>query len=195
VPDYRTHQVHPELFSAEECDLILDLARELPVEHAALEGHGGVDTDESLRSASIAWMPRDEASSWIFERLAAVCDAANEDYGFDLRGFDEDLQFTTYDRPGAFYTWHQDGLDAPVATRKLSIVVQLSDPSHYEGADLELFQVVEDYDEAELEEFRRCTRRRGTAVVFPAFEYHRVTPLRSGTRHSLVCWVGGPPFR
>ena len=32
-------------------------------------------------------------------------------------------------------------------------------------------------------------------VVFPAFEHHRVTPMISGTRNSLVCWVGGPPFR
>ena len=74
-------------------------------------------------------------------------------------------------------------------------MVQLSDPDDYDGADLELFQVVEDYSEDELAEHRAASRACGAVVVLPAFEYHRVTPLRSGVRRSLVSWVSGPPFR
>jgi PKHD-type hydroxylase len=121
--------------------------------------------------------------------------ASHQTYGFDLAGFTEDLQFTTYDRPGSFYTWHQDGLDGAVAGRKLSLVVQLSDPASYEGSDLELLDVAEDYSDDDRAAWRTRARRRGTVIAFPAFEYHRVTPLISGTRHSLVCWIGGPPFR
>jgi PKHD-type hydroxylase len=73
--------------------------------------------------------------------------------------------------------------------------VQLSDPATYEGSDLQLLEVVEDYDDADGGAWRSRVRRRGTVIAFPAFEYHRVTPLESGVRHSLVCWVGGPPFR
>ena len=43
--------------------------------------------------------------------------------------------------------------------------------------------------------WRAASARRGTAIVFPAFEYHRVRSLRSGVRRSLVSWVSGPPFR
>ncbi|MDZ7732078.1 MAG: 2OG-Fe(II) oxygenase [Acidimicrobiia bacterium] len=124
---------------------------------------------------------------WPSGRIAA--------YDFELTGFTEDLQFTSYDETGAFYTWHQDGLDGEVAGRKLSIVIQLSASTDYEGSDLELLDVVEDYPAEDLAAWRRRVRRRGTAVLFPAFEYHRVTPLVRGTRHSLVCWIGGPPFR
>lgn len=192
---YSTHEVHPQVFDADECDRILEIGASLLPDTAGLESDDGPVADGAIRRASIAWLRRDHDSEWIHQRLESVCDDANERYRFDLAGFDEDLQFTTYDEPGAFYTWHQDGLDGPVAHRKLSLVVQLSDPTAYEGADLELFQVTADLVEDELRKFRQLTRRRGTAVVFPAFEYHRVTPLLSGARHSLVSWASGPPFR
>ncbi len=192
---YETHEVHPGVFSATECERIVALGLELTDSEGALEGDAAPLTDHAVRDARIAWIPAGDDTAWIAERIAAVADDANERYGFDLSGVDEDLQFTTYHRKGSFYTWHQDGLDGPVAHRKLSVVVQLSDPDDYVGAALELFQVVEDYDRDELAEFRRMTRQQGTAVVFPAFEYHRVTPLERGTRHSLVSWVSGQPFR
>lgn len=193
--DYHTHEWHSGVFTVEECERILRLGAALEPERAGVEGDAGAGEDRSLRSATIAWVPADRATDWVFDRLRRTVEDANERYGFDLDGVVEDLQFTTYERPGAFYTWHQDGLDGPVAHRKLSVVVQLSDPADYEGADLELFQVVEDLDADELDEFRSAVRERGSALVFPAFEYHRVTELRSGVRHSLVAWFGGPPFR
>jgi PKHD-type hydroxylase len=192
---YVTHVRYAEVFDAQECEQIVRAGLALPEEPAGVEGDDGPLGDGQVRAAQIAWMAPGEELGWVVERLARLCDDANEVYGFDLTGFDEDLQFTTYRTPGSFYTWHQDGLDTGVAMRKLSIVVQLTDPSEYDGADLELFQVVEDHDDAELAEIRAASRAQGTAVVFPAFEYHRVTPLERGVRHSLVCWVSGPPFR
>jgi PKHD-type hydroxylase len=38
-------------------------------------------------------------------------------------------------------------------------------------------------------------RARGTLVAFPSYLLHRVTPITSGTRKSLVAWVSGPVFR
>lgn len=32
-------------------------------------------------------------------------------------------------------------------------------------------------------------------VIFPAFEYHEVTPVTKGERLSLVAFVNGPNFR
>lgn len=192
---YRTHELHHDVFSDDECDRIVALGATLQTDHGGLEGDDGVIADPTLRTAEIAWMPPSSDSEWIFERLARVVADANERYGFALSGFDEELQFTTYGREGAFYTWHQDGLDGPVAHRKLSLVVQLSDPATYQGCDLDLFQVVADHEGDELAEIHQEARRRGTVVVFPAFEYHRVTELRSGVRRSLVSWVSGPPFR
>ena len=195
-PPYQSCEIHPRVFTPRQCDRIVDLCGELAEVDAVLEAQdGGEVGDESVRRARIAWVPPTDDTWWIYEKLTKVAERANRRYGFDLTGFDEDLQFTVYDQPGAFYSWHQDGLDGRVGRRKLSMVVQLSDPADYEGGQLQLFDVYEDSDGPELDEFNAAASARGTVVVFPSFEYHRVLPMRSGTRRSLVTWVSGPPFR
>lgn len=216
APPYQPVQIHPKVFTAGQCDRIVQLGLSLPCDAAGLEGDGGESTNDStLRDSRTSWIPPDPENEWIFRKLATVAERANRQYRFDLTGFDEDLQFTVYDRPGAFYTWHQDGLDGTVANRKLSLVVQLSDPGDYTGGQLELFATRGEPGPAELAAAETVevdlgdpsgygssgmdgadpAHARGSVLVFPSFEFHRVTPLRSGVRHSLVCWVSGPPFR
>jgi PKHD-type hydroxylase len=38
-------------------------------------------------------------------------------------------------------------------------------------------------------------RPRGSVIVFPSHEWHRITPVTKGTRYSLVIWAIGKPFR
>ncbi len=173
----------------------MELGLGLPGSRGELHEQEDVSPESSIRDSATAWLPSDERTAWIHDRLAGVAEWANRAYGFDLDGFVEDLQFTSYDRAGAHYTWHQDGLDGELGHRKLSIVVQLTDPAEYRGGDLEFLEVAEDYDAGQRADYLGSVRRQGAAVVFPAFEFHRVLPLRSGVRHSLVAWIGGPPFR
>ena len=37
-------------------------------------------------------------------------------------------------------------------------------------------------------------RKKGSVIVFPSFLLHKVTPVTSGTRYSLVMWTLGQPF-
>ncbi|MFW2384173.1 MAG: 2OG-Fe(II) oxygenase [Acidimicrobiales bacterium] len=194
----RAHQcalVYPSVFSARQCQRIVDLAADLAIEDAHIsDGLGTSEHDDELRRSRVAWIPFEEPFTWIHDKLVGVVRRANRQYDFDLIGFTEDLQFTEYEGAGSFHTWHQDGLDGELAARKLSMVVQLSDPADYEGGDLELFGRSNDDSDA-TSDWRTTVRGHGSVVAFPAFEFHRVTPLLSGTRRSLVCWIGGPPFR
>jgi PKHD-type hydroxylase len=194
-PAWQPHQVFDAAFTPRQCDRLVACGDRLTTEGGALADDGDRDVDPALRRAQVAWLAPDGESAWVYDKLTKLALRANRVYGFDLSAFVEDLQYTVYDEPGAFYTWHQDGLDGEVATRKLSLVVQLSHPGDYEGADLEFLDVVEDYSPAERSRWLRASRARGTVIAFPAFEYHRVSPLVAGVRRSLVCWVGGPPFR
>lgn len=202
-PVYEPYRIVPKAFSVAQCRRIVELGGSAPEEPAGVEGAEGAEDDPGLRRSTVAWIPPDDGSRWIYERLARIVQRANRHYRFELTGFAEDLQFTRYDTPGAFYTWHQDGLDGPVGLRKLSVVVQLSDPGDYDGGELELFALAGERDggdpegapTGDAEAWEAASAQQGTAVVFPAFEYHRVRPLRSGTRCSLVSWVSGPPFR
>ncbi len=195
-PPYQSCEVHPRAFTPRQCDRIVELCTKLASAEATLEADGGDDVDDAtVRRARVAWVPPGDDTWWIYEKLAKVAERANRRYRFDLSGFDEDLQFTIYDEPGAFYSWHQDGLDGRVGRRKLSLVLQLSDPATYDGGQLQMFDLAEDADAEELDAFDLAASQQGAVVAFPSFEYHRVLPMRSGVRRSLVTWVSGPPFR
>ena len=182
---YACAQVYRGVFSERQCRRIVEQAVALTADDGRV---GTGDTASDVRRSTVTWIPATDATAWIVDKLTAVVRRANRGYGFDLIGFTEDLQFTEYAGHGAHYAWHQDGLDGELALRKLSIVVQLSPDTDYSGGNLELFGLDD-------ESWSQTTREQGTVVVFPSFEYHRVTPVVSGTRRSLVCWVGGPPFR
>ena len=134
APPYQGYQLHAGVFTPRQCRRIVDLAHGMRLDDALLEGVAGAEiADEGIRRSRTAWIPPSDESWWIYDKLAKVVAKANRTYRFDLTGFAEDLQFTAYDEPGAFYGWHQDGLDGAVAVRKLSIVVQLTPPDEYEG--------------------------------------------------------------
>jgi PKHD-type hydroxylase len=84
------------------------------------------------------------------------------------------------------YDWHMDA-SAPEngIQRKLSISILLSDPSEFEGGQLQL-KGMEDTPLLE---------KKGSIIVFPSFIEHRVTPVTKGVRYSAVTWASGPSFR
>ena len=67
------------------------------------------------------------------------------------------------------------------------MVLMLSDPSEFEGGEL---QIKTDSDDAITLE-----QKKGRAWFFPSYILHRVTPVTRGIRRSLVLWVGGPEFK
>jgi predicted 2-oxoglutarate/Fe(II)-dependent dioxygenase YbiX len=73
----------------------------------------------------------------------------------------------------------------PEYQRKLTFILQLTDPDEYVGGDL----IVYTHKEEE-----RMTRQQGSLIVFPSYTMHEVTELLSGTRYSLIGWVLGPEF-
>ncbi len=190
---YECPVVLPRFFGPRQCERIRDSCLALDRDEGLVDSGTRGGHDESTRKAGISWWSPDEHNLWVFEKLASAVEKANRIYQYDLIGFTEDIQFTRYDTKGSFYDWHQDGLEGELANRKLSLVVQLSSPEDYVGADLEMFSLCSDPEVGR--QWRDDLRGLGTVIVFPAFEFHRVTPLTQGQRFSLVCWVGGPPFR
>ena len=142
---------------------------------------------QDIRITQTAWMPPTPQSQWIYDRIQRVARALNDrSYQFDLRGFSENLQYTIYNgTEGGHYGWHVDQGPLKVQ-RKFSISVQLSDPSDYEGCNLE-FQAGNKIETA--------PRTHGAIVGFPSYVLHRVTPCTRGTRKALVAWTTGPKLR
>ena len=108
-------------------------------------------------------------------------------WNFDLVTATEDLQFTEYYATNkGHYDWHLDTGPDNLSIRKVSITVQWSDPSEYEGGELELLRG----RDPEI-----APKGKGVVVMFPSYIMHRVTPVTKGTRKSFVLWLGGGHYR
>ena len=79
--------------------------------------------------------------------------------------------------------------DNAVFDRKLSVVVQLSEPEDYEGGVFEIDDVVRPYPLN-----TSLFQPRGSILIFPSYIKHRVLPVTKGVRRSLVTWYNGPKF-
>lgn len=173
--------------STNQADLIVEKGDQLPVAEAGL-GFDGSTVNDQYRSSEIRWMTPEPDVSGLLWHFANT--ANRNAFGFDI-SYLQDIQYTTYHATqNGKYDWHHDTFwgNPTSFDRKISIVVQLSDPRDYEGGD---FEIDPQYQALPAEEIRT----KGAVIVFPSFIRHRVTPVTKGVRRSLVCWVEGPKFR
>jgi PKHD-type hydroxylase len=152
----------------------------------------GPDTNNSIRNSEVNLHYINKDNRWLFDKLLFATSIINDTfYNFDLFGFDH-FQYTEYNGAGTKYDYHTDmvfgdhepiGIEVP---RKLSFSLVLSDSSEYEGGDLELLHT---------DSPNKLEQKRGRILAFPSYVLHRVTPIISGSRRSIVFWAVGPKFK
>jgi len=172
-------------FTEQELNWLQDRAKN-STQNAYVGGINGGEINTTVRRSQVSWLENNSDTAWVFKKLAHVASQLNaEHFGFDLTGFGEALQLTNYDQAeNGMYGWHRDfggGI-----SRKLSMAVQLTDPSEYEGGNLQMFTSLQP---------QNVRKQRGLIAVFPAYVLHQVTPVTQGSRQSLVAWVSGPSFK
>ena len=175
-------------FTEQELNWLQQQARD--VKQKATIGNGNGELNFNIRRSGLNWMPNTQDTQWVFEKLGYVVSSLNSQYfRFDLRGFGEQIQLTNYDySEHGMYGWHVDMiLNTQSPCRKLSLVLQLSDPVEYEGGVLEL--------QPHNKDAIKMRKQRGLIVVFPSWTLHQVTPVTQGNRQSLVAWITGPAFK
>jgi PKHD-type hydroxylase len=183
-------QIWHNYLNANKCQEFIDDALKIQPMQAKIGFKSDAVNDKEYRRSKVRWLNRTAPKfQWMFTHMENLFRRANQSFGFDLNYFHE-IQFTEYheDYEG-YYNWHEDlnWIENRPCQRKLSIVVQLTDPSEYEGGELEL--------KTDQPPNKERLKQRGTAIVFPSFLKHRVTPVTKGCRYSLVSWYEGPPFR
>jgi len=171
-------------FTAAEMDAIECVGDALIKQDAAI--HAG-ENDAKIRVTKVGWLLRDARTEPFYSRIMAFVGQLNaHSYRFEIVDL-EPIQYTVYHgAEGGHYDWHVDQSANSPSPRKISISIQLTDPAQYEGCNLEL---------QDSPQIWVAPRERGTAIAFPSYTLHRVTPIVSGTRKSLVVWVRGPEFR
>lgn len=180
-------------FPPDVCKYIVDTALKREPSEAQIGTDAGIKADDSFRRSSIRFVTHgDEELNFLFDELWRLAIKANQEW-FDVHISKLDYyQIAEYDgeRRGEYKTHHDifyiNG--DPYYHRKLSCVIQLSDPADYKGGDL-MFEHVNAYPNAE------DMRQQGTAIFFPSFVRHAAQPVTEGKRHSIAAWFDGPKWR
>jgi|TARA_B100000941_G_C28280366_1_gene436189 PKHD-type hydroxylase len=130
---------------------------------------------------------------------------------YDLYDLDNStIQYTRYD-VGDFYDWHKDAdvdtcfkpnivpssgvnlandqvLIKGECVRKLSFSLQLSDENDYTGGELV-------FRNSDYTDTLTAPKDRGTLIIFDSRLEHKVCPVKTGIRKSIVGWIVGPRWR
>jgi PKHD-type hydroxylase len=176
------------VFTPEELDLIIDIGKSLPLVNGGVND-ANTPASTAVRRSKIAWIYPEVSNTFIFVKLTDALLRINDTFfNYDLTEL-EDLQFTEYDSSyeGMYRNHTDDGYDTE-KYRKLSFTLQLSDPTDYEGGDLQLYRW-------KLDQPNVVKKERGLLSVFTSSTIHEVTPVTKGTRYTLVGWANGPRFR
>jgi PKHD-type hydroxylase len=184
-----------EYFSKEKCKLILDEVLKMePKDSQIGVGGGQMGTDTKIRKSKVRFIEDTNPDfQWLFDDLWKLGMRCNKDFfNFHLTNLSF-IQIAEYDESyEGEYKSHQDVFwitDDP-RHRKLTCVVQLTDPSEYEGGDFKMSGLNSYPSEQQETEMKKL----GSAIVFPSFVYHQANPVTKGTRYSLAAWFEGPKW-
>lgn len=124
---------------------------------------------------------------WVYEIIEACFSSANQYMRCEIEpDMNDPIQLLRYDADEAgHFRWHSDVLPSDM-TRKISVVVPLSEADEFDGGELQFNQGG-----------TLCAvgQSIGRPIAFPSWLIHQVTPVTRGRRYSLVAWVRGPNWR
>ena len=162
-----------DLFLEEELQQVIDYGDALSLSDGKVKDD---KIDYNIRDSRIAWIHPNTDTHWLFSRAILV-------FKSSLPFFStlQSMQYTIYDSKGSHYDWHRDvGNGDEIMKARVNVgIVQLSSPSEYKGGVLQLKHQDQVID---------VMKTKGMVTTFPIQLEHRVTPVTSGVRKTLIMW-------
>ncbi len=82
-----------------------------------------------------------------------------------------------------YIDWHVDTGSGEASTRKITVLVFLSEPSEYEGGIVRFMPGIPSIEQ-----------EQGSAVVFASYHLHKVEPVTKGRRLTMPSFIHGDSF-
>ena len=185
---YSDWAIAPGALTRDECEYIIAALKPKLVR----AGDGSSAFNEEVRRARSCHITRDHGENpEIFGLLDKWVKEASRSLGIVYDHKETQATLNEYVAPAGHYVGHTDAhlshYRTPHRDRKMTCVLQLSNPRDYVGGDLQ------------IRSYRRpnpeMMRPQGTVIVFPAFLTHAVTPVTVGKRYSMAAWYVGPHWK
>lgn len=176
-------QLWQGVLSPQRCEELQNLCSEIcELQDGTVFSSTDYAPNKNIRDTKIGWIDHPE----IKELMTHYMHEANKNAFNVDASYIPSVQYGEYSE-GSFYTWHHDinWEGASLYDRKISLVIQLSDPNDYEGGNFEFKSI----------ETPVNFKTQGSILAFLSYNEHRVTEVTKGTRKSLVTWAEGPRWR
>jgi PKHD-type hydroxylase len=177
-----TYTIEPSFLSKEECSEILNFSlKELKLAPSKITGpYKDYYIDTNVRESNQVFYPYYEKFPFLLEKMSRLLNQHISVKGFDLDFEKSQFQFTEY-YPDGHFEWHKDVIGDKITDydRYCSLVIQLND--EYEEGNLQ----IKDNEN----EILTIEKGIGNLILFLSNIEHRVTPVKSGIRYTLVNWV------
>ena len=185
--------VAPDAFSKEECEEIIsdgstNLWEEAKAYKIANDKEDPYGESSKRRVSDVTWIDISKPKfNWIYDRIVGYVENTNNNvWRYDLPKpyLVQGLQLGKYKKDSHF-DWHTDYSAGSASTRRITLVVQLTNPNEYEGGKFEIF------NGNRKTEMDHMLNNQGNMLLFPSHIWHKVTPLTKGVRFSLTGWILG----
>nr|BAR35905.1 Uncharacterized iron-regulated protein (PiuC) [uncultured Mediterranean phage uvMED] len=195
-PYYIIPEVLPEMITEDIKNIVLN--------YEEIEGgvggnvtlHEEAKVDSKVRRCKQRWLPPNANDTKqihtlcteIFEEANRRCFSVNLDRIFNMFYAEYRAEDTGY------YDKHKDsnlGFNGEMYDRKLSMTIQLSDSTEYEGGDFVFYDELHGQPQPDKE----LIRQKGAVFVFPSFIEHGVKPVTKGVRKCLIAFMEGPQWK
>jgi PKHD-type hydroxylase len=146
------------------------------------------DGDSNHRSSKVSWIKDEKISMLLCSEIAQINKIMKWNFGLVKS---EPLQFSQYECDD-HYNWHIDSHFNPYADgliRKLSFSVILN--TDYTGGE---FECTVPNPKGVDTSWVYKNPEVGDIIVFPSHIWHKIHPVKSGIKKSLVGWILGRPY-
>jgi predicted 2-oxoglutarate/Fe(II)-dependent dioxygenase YbiX len=168
------------LFSKDECDQILSTCiEELWLPSTVI---GNSEFHQSKRQKL-----RGDTAGFPFLNIRDITKSANtEIYDFNLMGIiDQDFpQVFAYSK-NDYYKMHIE-LNPMAPSRKITFIINLSDPATYQGGDVRFLNI--DTSNSGVSD-------QGSCLIFPSFVPYEISPVTEGVKNVIVGHIHGALFK
>lgn len=179
------YNVQVSVIPKDICNKIIELGIQQSLSVASIQ-----EGNQKNRKSKVSWIKNDFIKKSIHSFIIRANKESN--WNYIIKDY-EPFQYTVYEKTD-HYDWHIDTHNKPYDNgfiRKLSFTLCLNDD--YTGGE---FEICVPNPKSEKNTYIQlkdsCTI--GTMIVFPSFVWHKVNPVISGTRKTLVGWIVGTPF-
>lgn len=166
-------------FDEASCAEIIRIAKESDSTTGSIY-QDNLSVDKTIRSSKIFYID-EQTYGGLYDTIKQIFKAAN-DWRFSISSVPaiQVIRYGIGDKYEKHTDWSPNNLH-----RKLSLSIQLSQPTDYEGGEV-LFHAGPEPVEMPF--------IIGNGCVWPSFVLHEVKPVTSGERWALVAWAHGEKF-